>query len=346
MGAFQDLIDSLSPDHYWRLDGNSTNTGTVSLTNDTPSGYLAGDPITDDATNSGLFNGTNSLDYGDSSLNAGGPWFTRSYSVFATFTDPTRDSLIFNAGASTRNISMYYAFGGVPAYLFSNDADSGPGQPWSQAIFGPALELDRPYHMGMVWQSLGAGTVGGGSYMTAYLEGEVLQTKLIFENNTNLAGGQMNAHTGNIEIGLGQTIIVSGQTFNVSNHVGRVADCAVWDGVVISDAQMRQFFELGAVPVTSTVTFINVPDNTEVRVFELDALGGSVLSEYPGGVESSSGGVVSITYSVLLNQPARIALVPPGSGGQVFYADQLLPRAGVTFPADLLLLQDRVYSNP
>jgi hypothetical protein len=344
MGAFQDYIDSLLPDHYWRLDGVSTNTGSVSLTNDTPVGYVAGTPITAGATNSGSFNGTNSLDYGDSSLNVGGPWFTRSYSVFATFSDPNRDSLIYNEGANVRNFSIYYSLGGVPAYIVDNDADSGPGQPWSEAIYGPALIADRPYHLGMVWQTLGAGTIGGGSYVTAYLEGVPIQTKLVFENNSSNAGGQFNAHTGNIELGLGQTIIVSGQTFNVSNHVGLIADCAVWDGVVISDAQMLQMFELGAVPVTAQAVFTNVPVGTEIRVFELDALGGTVQSEF-GGVESSTGGTESVSYTVTLNTPARIAIIPPGSGGQIVYSDQNLPRAGAAFPVDLLLIQDRVYAN-
>ncbi len=337
-------IQGLAPDHYWPLDGASTNVGSVALTTQTPAGYIAGDPITVGKTNSALFNGTNSLDYGDSSLNVGGPWVTRSYTMWGTFTDRLRDSLCANAGASVRNISMYFALGGVPAYLFSNDADSNPGQPWSQAIFGPALKTDTPYHMGMVWQSLGAGTVGGGSYMRAYLNGVLLEEKLIFQNNTNLAGGQMNAHSGNIELGLGQTIIVSGQTFNVSDHVGRLADVAVWDGVVLDDATMLELYTRGALPTDADLTLTDVPAGTEVRAWELDALGGSIVQEFSGGVEESAGGTETITYQAAVEVPARIALV--NLDRRVFYTDRLLPREGLTLPANLLLRSDIVYVNP
>ncbi len=341
MTAYSDYIDSLAPDHYWQLDGVSTNTGSVTLTTQTPLGYVAGAPITIDNINSASFDGTNSLDYGDSSLNVGGPWTQRSYSVWATWTDPNRDSLIYNEGANVRNMSIYYSLGGVPAYIVDNDADSNPGQPWSEAIFGPALEADKPYHLGMVWES----DLTNGSYVRAYLNGVLIQEKPVYENNTTNPGGRLEAHSGNIELGLGQTIIVSGQTFNVSNHVGRIAHCAVWDGVLLNDSQMYQLFAQGADTTTATATFTNVPAGLEVRLYELDALGGTVQSEF-GGVESSAGGTETITYNVAVTVPARIALVPPGSGAQIYYTDIDLPRDGQSFQTDLLLQVDRNYSNP
>lgn len=338
MGAYQDFIDSLSPDHYWRLDGNSTNTGITVLTNQTPAGYVSGVPLTQGSTNSGSFSGSNSLDYGDSTLNLGGPWSQRSYSCWATFDDPNRDSLVYNEGANVRNFSLYFSLGGVPAYIVDNDADSGPGQPWSQAIYGPALVQGKAYHMGMVWESNNPTE----AYVKAYLDGVLIQRKEITNNAGDEVGGLFNAHSGNIELGLGQTIIVSGQTFNVSNHVGLIQDCAVWDGVLLTDAQMLQLFQDGALPATATATFTNVPAGTRIVLMELDSIGGVVLSTF--GELTSAGGTETISYTAAVTVPARLVIVDLAAN--VISQDILLPRAGQTFPADLLLNVDRVFENP
>lgn len=349
MSAYTDYIDSLSPGHVWHLDGTSTHTGSVSLSTTTPAGYLAGAPITKGATNSASFDGNNSLDYGDSAYNVGGPWFRRSYTLWATFDDPNRDSLLYNEGAGVRNMSLYFGVGGVPAYIADNDADNNPGQPWSQGIYGPALRQGIPYHMGYVWDSINRGQVisnpdsTNNSYMTAYLNGVPIQTKLIFQDGTNNSGGQLNSHSGNIELGLGQQIIISGQTFDVSNHVGLLANCAVWDGVVLTDAQMWELFAQGAAQITSPCIFENVPVGADIFLYELDALGGTVQSTF-GTVIGSAGGTESINYTVEITQPARLVIVDLSK--QVFSQDVTLQREQTTFPVDLLLLNDRVYNNP
>lgn len=337
--AYETHIDSLNPDHYWPLDGSASHTGSASLSISLPAGYLSGAPLTKGASASGLFDGSNALDYGDSVLNLGGPWDKRSYSCWGTWTNPNQDSLLYNEGAGVRNMSLYFGLGGVPAYIVDNDADSGPGQPWSQAIFGPALRPDIPYHLGMVWES---NISNGRSYVKAYLNGKLLQEKEIFQNNTVTPGGVLNAHSGNIELGTGQQIIVSGQTFNVSRHVGRIAHCAVWDGVLLSDAQMLQLFELGADTTSCFATFTGVPLGTEIRIFELDALGGNFIQEFDG-VESATESTVVLSYDCDVTVPIRIAIV--STDRKNFYTDVLMPRDGRTFPADLLSRPDRNYSN-
>lgn len=340
MSAYTDYIDSLSPGHCWHLDGNSTNTGSVSLTTQTPSGYLAGSPITKGATNSCLFNGTNAMDYGDSSYNVGGPWTRRTYSLWGTWDDANYDNLLYNEGAGVRNMSLYFSIGGVPAYIADNDADSNPGQPWSQAIYGPATRQDIPYHMAYTWFGSSTSTY---SFIRAFLNGVLLQEKEILNNAGDTPGGQLNAHSGNIELGLGQQIIVSGQTFNVSNARGRLANCAVWDGVNLDDATIYQLFAQGADTIPNPLTLTNVPAGTEVRIYELTALGGTVVQEL-GGVETSTGGTEVINYDCIISVPARVTLVNVDK--RVYQADLDLPREGTTLDAGLLLRDDRWYSNP
>jgi len=339
--TYQDYINSLTPQHFWMLDGDVLNTGNVTLSQAPPSTNVTFVPaICKTAIQCASFNGTSqSLDYGDSSLNGGGPWFTRSYSLWGTFNDPTVDSLMYNEGANVRNMSIYFGIGGVPAYIADNDADSNPGQPWSSAIFGQALEAGKPYHLGMTWHGNGVDD----SYLRAYLNGVKIQEKAIFQNNTQNPGGQLQSHLGNIELGLNQTIIVSGQTFNVSLHNGLLQACAVWDGLDVGDAVMEQLYLRGAAEVTSTATFNNAPDGTEIRLYSLD-INGDISTEFGLGIESTLGGTAAIDYQVETTTQARLIIL---NINFVVYDEIVsLERDGTSFPVDLLLTNDRNYSNP
>jgi len=338
MSAYTDYIDSLNPTLCMHFDGVTTQTGSTTVTTPTPAHTNWGAGITKGTPMCAEFTGTEACDYGDSDdINVGGPWYTRTYSLWATYEDPTIDSLIYNEGANVRNTSLYFGIGGVPVYVMDNDADTNPGCPWSEAIFGPVCRKDIPYHLGMTWHGNGVDY----SYLKAYLNGVLIQEKPIYKFGTTEVGGRYNAHSGNIEIGLGQTIIVSQQTFDVSYHKGRVANVAVWDGVDLGDSVMYQLFAQGADTVTSQITFTNIPPGTDIRMFEMNS--GVVGNQIDFDLNNSTGSAV-LDYQVDVAKDVRICVAHIDYTLKQF--DVSLPREGTTYDVGLLLKQDRWYKNP
>lgn len=355
MAAYQDYILSLTPNHYWILHSDSADSGFGSPTTILNPAYAGvtydGTPITAGATSSTRF-ASSRLDFGDANdVNvSGGPWFRRSYSMWATADDFNTNLMLYSEGGGVRNMTTMFALGGTVQYIADNDSDTQAGCPWSQAVNSPKIKTNTPYHIGFVWESdrTDTGLEGKGrSYMRCYLNGKFIGEKEIYKwdttNNVEILtepGGQLNVHSGNIVIGQGRNIIVSKKQFSPASHRGLVSDVAMWDGVILSDAEMWELFKRGAVDTTSTVTFTNIPDGSEVRMFSTI----EPYDEIGTGVETSNTNEYSIDYTVASTVDARLVIIAPGK--QVFSKIITFPREDSKINAGLLLEDDRNYKNP
>ena len=355
MSAYQDYIISLTPNHYWIMETDSSDSGFGSSTttlNPTRAGVTYdGSPITAGSASCARFVDSY-LDFGDADdVNVtNSPWFRRSYSMWATADRFDANSMLYSEGGSVRNMTTMFALGGTVQYIADNDSDSNPGCPWSQSVVSPKIKLDTPYHIAYTWESdrTDTGPEGKGrSYMRCYLNGRFIGEKEIYKwdttNNEEILtepGGQLNAHSGNIVLGQGRTIIVSKKTFAPANHQGRLSDVAMWDNVLLTDAQMWELFARGAMDTTATVTFTGLTNGTEIRLFETTA----PYDEVGTGVESSSTPSVSIDYTVASTVDLRLVIIAPGK--QVFSKIITLPREDSEINAGLLLKDDLTYRNP
>jgi len=356
MSAFTDYILSLTPNHYWILDSNSADSGYGSATSTptpTSAGVLFnGNPLVVGAVNSAKFNGSGYLDYGDAAdVNiTGNPWFRRSYSMWGQVNDFNKNYMLYSEGGSVRNMTLMFALGGTIQYIADNDSDSDAGCPWSQSVVSGNIKAGVPYHMGYVWESdrLDTGPEGKGrSYMRCFLNGRMIGEKEIFKwdtaNNEEILtepGGQLNAHSGNIVLGQGRSIIVSKKTFSPAHHYGFMSDIAMWDNVLLTDAQMWQIFSRGALPTTATLTLTDLPVGSEARLFDSQ----SPYNEIGTGVETSVSTTATIDYTVSDTVDARLVIISPGK--TVFSEIITLPREGTTINSGLLLSIDRNYRNP
>lgn len=350
-GTYQEYIETLLANIYTPLDGNSTNIGSSTLTTQSPTNVdvtYPATPITKDSTYAARFDNTDGhLNYQDSpDINTGGPWFRRTYSVWATSDDFDANYSIFSEGGSVRNMTLMFGLGGVPVYIADNDSDSQAGCPWSQAVTGPKLNPNEPYHIGMVWESDRSDTGPEGknrSFVRGYLNGRFVGEKEIYKWDNNLneeiltePGGQLNAHSGDIEYGGIRSIIVSKQVFSTAGLNGLMAHNAVWDGVLLTDDDMWELFSRAALPITATCSFVNIPVGSEVRLYE----GQTEL----GGVETSVSDTLDVNYTVADEVDLRVALITPGN--KIYQETITMPREGYTVFCDLLPVVDRVFENP
>jgi len=242
-----------------------------------------------------------------------------------------------------------FGIGGVPVYIADNDNDTDAGCPWSQAVVGPKLKINTPYHLAYVWESDRVDTGPDGkdrSYIRCFLNGRLVQEKEIYKwdttNNEEIlteAGGQLNDHSGNIEIGGDRTLIVSKKTFSTPVVNLTISDVAWWDNVLLGDAQIWELFKRGATNTTATLTLTNIPTGSEVRLFDSNA----PYNEIGVGVETSSTNEYSIDYTVASTIDARLVIIAPNK--TVFSKIITLPREGTIMDSSVLLKEDRNYST-
>jgi len=341
---------SLTPNHYMNLESDSTDRGFgAAIGKPTPAGYVQGMAITAGAAGSASLTG-NKFNYKDASdTNISNVWFRRTYSCWATTNSFSNNFSIYSEGGSVRNMTIMFGLGGVPVYIADNDSDNDPGCPWSQAVVGPKLKLNTPYHMGYVWESdrTDTGPEGKGrTYIRCYLNGRMIGEKEIYKWDTGAneeildePGGQLNAHSGDIEIGGARNIIVSKKTFTTGALTGLVADVCWWDGELLDDATMWELFKRGATDTTSTVTFTGLSDGTEIRLFDSQ----SPYGEIGVGVENTVAPSVTVDYTVASTVDVRLVIIAPGK--RIFSEVITLPREDSEINAGLLLQDDLAYRN-
>ncbi len=354
MAAYQDYISSLTPNHYWKFDTDTADSGfgdDLTTEGDTDSNVTHdGVGLTEGSANSTRFTGAGYLDFGDANdVNLTGPWFRRTYSMWAQADDFDSNLMLFSEGGSVRNMTTMFALGGTVQYIADNDSDTQAGCPWSQSVVSPKIKLNTPYHIAYTWESdrVDTGPDGKGrSFMRCFLNGRMVGEKEIYKWDTTAneeiltePGGQLNAHSGNIVIGQGRTIIVSKKTFAPENHRGLFQDCAMWDNVLLDDDVMWQLFAKGAKDTTATVTFTNIEDGTEVRIFDNE----SPYDEIGTGIENSVLPTLSIDYTVASTIDARLVII--ATGKEVFSKVVTLPREDTTIDLSVLLRKDRNYKN-
>ena len=359
MSDYQDYVRSLTPNHYTDMDGDAVDSGFGSAyTTPNPTATDAtydNHPLTAGAVHSVHLQNSARLDFGDANdVNVtGSPWFRRTYSVWAETSSFDNNFSIFSEGGSVRNMTIMFGIGGVPVYIADNDSDSDEGCPWSQAVVGPNLKLNTPYHFGMIWESDRADTGPEGkgrSYLRAFLNGRFIQEKEIYKWDTSAneeiltePGGQLNAHSGNIELGGARSIIVSKKVFSTGALTGYISDNAIWDNVILTDDQMWQLFVRGATDTTTTVTFTNVPVGSEIRAYNIDG-NGHGTTEAGTGIETSVANTFAMDYTVASTIDLRIIIISPDY--TIFSKIVTLPREDSTLDVSLLMREDRNYSNP
>jgi len=258
--------------------------------------------------------------------------------------------MLFSEGGSVRNMTTMFALGGTVQYIADNDSDSDAGCPWSQSVVSPKIKLNTPYHITYVWESDRADIGPDGkdrSYMRCFLNGRMIGEKSIYKwdatNNEEILtepGGQLNAHSGDIVFGQGRSIIVSKKTFSPAHHQGLFSDMALWDGVILTDAQIWQLFIRGARETNAAITFTDVPTGSELRLFDSE----TPYDEIGTGVETSSTSSVSISYTVASTVDARLVIIAPDK--KIFSEIVTLPREDSEINAGLLLKDDLTYRNP
>jgi len=318
--AYSDTVNAMLPIHYWTLEGNSNDTGTGTTLNGTDTNMEYGtDSVVLGVTNNASFNLDGSIAIATSADLDGMLVVNRTVSFWVT---PTLDTLVFGlfqSGDTTQGLDITMAAGVIPAVGIVN---GGVGE----NFYGQALRLNEPNHI-LVEYSSGA--------VKMYCNGDLVidEVSTITTISTSSSGSR---------IGKNGTITVGSGTFTIYDLHAKMSHLAVWNSVLTTQ-QKSDLFTAGRQPITRTMSFVNLPLKTELRVFDID----NALAEL-GGVEfidGVTGSDIDIDFTVDATLNVRIVLHNVEGMKEHFEADVALGRKDYTYDGALLLATDRNYSN-
>jgi hypothetical protein len=326
--AYVDDINALSPIHYWRLNGNANDTGTGTTLNGGGAGVnFSGTALHPGNTFSAEFDrSSDNIAIASSSDldNLVKTAFTCSMLVL-----PTLDTLpftLFKVGSDSAGIHMFLAAGMVPAVSIVSGGSTTTVFANRPLVINEAANVVYRYD---------AGTVD------IFIDGRNVASDATAPT-TVLASGTAGSDIGGDGSTSG-TIAIPGGTFTLYTLSARLSDIATWNSLISDQVIFDTLFSGSAVPRSTQAVFTNPPVGTEIRLFDLD----NNLAEVGTGTEYNfTEGTVTIDYSVTSEINARLAVINVENDDpfrQIFYGQVVLPREGATFPADLLLIQDRVY---
>jgi hypothetical protein len=239
--TYSEIIDALSPDHFWSLNGDYIDT--VQGLNWTVAG---GSPS---FTSNPLTRGrTQAWTVGTSSDEAGPPnsnfmnqesETTRTMGGWIRITQ-IQDSLVmfYEEGGGINNIAFFMGIGGI---LIAQMADTGDDNVHAYSDF--PLEPNRSYHIAFRFDY--TQPIAANRRFELFVDG-VLQSST-FGNPLTSSGGHLDAHSGDIEWGgSGDNLEVFGTDINFpAATTTYFNDWATWT-TYISDADMRsELFEQG-----------------------------------------------------------------------------------------------------
>jgi len=318
--AYNDIVDTMSPIHYWRLEGNSTDTGTGTTLNGTDTSMEYGtDSVVLGVTNNASFNLDGSIAIASSTdLDQ----MTITQKTISIWTIPTLDTLVFgmiDIGNSTSGIWLDMAAGVIPsvAIIDGSTADN---------YYGKALKRDEPNHILLEYD---AGSV------KMWTNGE-----LVIDETSSITS--ISSSTAGTAIGKGSTLRVGTSTFTTYDLSAKMSNIAVWNSVLTTQ-QKIDLFDEGAQAVTRTIHFVNLPEKTEVRVFDIN----DSLNEL-GGVEfidGVTGPDIDIDFIVTTTLDVRLVLANVEAKKIHFNVDVTLGRRDYTYDGALLLEDDLTYEN-
>jgi hypothetical protein len=327
--AYVDDINALSPIHYWRLNGNANDTGIGPTLNGGGTGVnFSGVALHPGNTASAEFDrgSDNILVASSTSLDNQ----VRTQFTCSMIVQPTLDTLPFPlvvSSGATSGIHMFLTSGMVPAITIGNSTAS------TLTVFA-----NRPLiinEAANVVFRYDAGTVD------IFIDGRNVA-------NSTAAPVSVPAIAAGTDIGgsgsTSATVPITGNnTFTLYTLSGRMSDIATWNSLISDSVIFDTLFSGAAVSRTTQISLTNVPDVTEVRFFDLD----NSLAEV-AGIETITPATdeVTLDYSVVTELRTRLAILNVDERFNPFYADDvILPREGASFPVNLLLTEDRVYSG-
>lgn len=324
LAAYQDDVDALNPTHYWTFDNTLNDRGLGIISNGTfESGAAFGAAITADSTNA-IDVGTGQVTVGNTTdMNDGSNRYqTRTFSTWFQADDLSSPTVIWEEGAGVNNFAIAV---GVARNVQVQAADEGA---YYLTLFADNLiEQGKPYHIAYTWER-GTTTGGAGTRLRMWLNGVEQGTSYL---TTDPSTAEFPSHTGDINFGnTNETLkFYNDDTLQYIDRDKSLAHFAIWNDVLLSEAQIQTLFENGAAPTTSTLTLLDVPSDTSISLHEVDALGGNLVSETNSTVRDP-GGEVILTYPVTTFTPSRLRLTKYGF--DTFSTDVRLDRFPTSVP--------------
>lgn len=319
--AYSDTVNAMTPIHYWKLEGNSTDTGSGTTLNgtDTSMEYGAYNVVAG-VSQSASFNLDGNIAIATS---ADLDNMTTTQRTISLWIIPTLDTLVFKViriGNSSSGLHLSMGAGLIPC-LGIVDGNTG------DMFYGDAIRINEPNH-----------------FLIEYYNGAVKMYQngnLTVDSSTTKTS--ITANTGGSSMGKGESVRVQGSTtFTTYDLHAKLSNVAIWNSILTTQ-QKSDLFTTGAQQITRTLYFNNMPDKTEIRVFDID----NSLAEL-GGVEfidGVTGSNITVDFNVTTTVNARIVLANVEAFKNIFNADIALGRSDYTYDGSLLLTDDNNYSN-
>lgn len=317
-------ILALNPDQYWRLYSDTTSTGGAVST---PAGITFGPAIQPDGTGAAVFErGSDNIAV---ATTAGLDNATHGAYAISAIIQPTLDTLpltVAKIGGQTAGFHAYLTAGMVPALTVV-----ASGTEAASAFANRPLVINEPANV--VWR-FNAGT------LDIFVDGRLVAS-------TSGGPATFGPSTAGTDIGgsgatSGTVRLENDTDFTVYTLSANVSDLAFFSRAVSDTEVFDVLFSQGAAPRSTELELTNVPDITEVRLFDLD----NSLAEVVGQETFTPAGTYTLPYSVTTEIRTRLAILNVDNRLNPFYADDvILPREGLALPVDLLLDVDRVYEG-
>lgn len=322
--TYHDAVADLTPLHYWILEGDLLDIGDGIQTSLLASSVTtSGPPLHPTATGSSEFTRSSDRLYSNSVSDLNGISVTaRSVSMVLHPTLDTLPQALVTIGTTTAGMQCFMAGGMVPALSVTNGSTT-------ETVFADyPLTVNQTAQLVFVFD---AGT------LRIYVDGRPVAESSA--GPASIPASATGLQIGNAGVSTSGAVPTPGGDFTIYTLEGFVSDVAVWNSALTESQIYDDLFGQQALDITAQLTFTDVPDLTEVRVFDID----NSLVELGSGIEVAQGvTTVTVDYNVATTVNARITLVN-ATTFEIFQADVVLTRRGGTFQADLLLQGDRNY---
>ena len=267
--AYSTDISNLNPNHHWKFDGDSTDS--IGTANGTDTTIIYTDSaITEDATNCMTTDAvgdrvsiptTTDINNSAQTRKAVGGWF-----VITAIQDPPRS--IYGEGDATQSFRFVLGWGNNVIFEV-NDPN------FNIQIFGDTyLELNRPYHLCMIFEGNGYG-----NELRAYLDGveqlsaEPSDRQPDSATLTARSVPEFGDPAGTVAVG-GTAVTLTGSVNGKYNHWFSI------DGAdaVLTDTEVREeLFEKGALPYITISSDTESNMQTAVSAYDSTDIGNKTL---------------------------------------------------------------------
>ena len=333
------------PTHYWTMDGNGTDLGDpvrISATSSPANlstnagGSFTGTPITTDATNC-LTVGTGTNDRAQSpdrstinlTPNNNETWRSGSYAISFWFEvdDVETPSVIYEQGGGVNNVAVNI---GLANSLGVQTADFGGF--FLAKYTDVQIETGKAYHIVLIWEHSSVSPTGR-TRLRIWLNGQEQGPSFIVDTGFT---GNFPGHSGDVYFGNSNASLQFYLDQDYTSYVSsakRLAHFAIWNNYVLTQGDIDILYQNGAIDVMQTLTLADLPADTSIGLYNIDAIGGNVTTVETAVVRST---VQSVNYTTVFDQDYRIRLYKYGN--LTFETDLNLTR----FPSTLntFLVQD------